>query len=109
LSIQYHPHPGGTNSQPQLEYFPRDSKLEATRTKIFSDSDVLDVFSKYAAPGNVSFVPERIEIREGKSQASDEDKRRIVVLSQDRLHYKVLKFPKSASGKEQADEDIAMS
>jgi len=107
--MQYHPHAGGTNNRFQLEYFPRGPKLEATRTKIFSDADVLDIFSKYAAPGNASFVPERIEIREGKSQASDEDKRRIVVLSQDRLHYKVLKFPKSASGNEQADEDIPMS
>lgn len=95
-----------------LEYFPHDPNVEHISPTIFADEEVIAIFSKYKISTDDSFVPEKMEIRDATSRKgrANEDARRIVVLGQDRLCYKVFKYPAPPSHQaSDENEDISMS
>jgi anaphase-promoting complex subunit 4 len=73
---------------------------------VFSNEDVKSRLSKYQIPNADSFVPERLEVRERSQRREKNDTRRIVLLRDDKMYYKVFKFVDSATG---IDGDIPMS
>jgi anaphase-promoting complex subunit 4 len=73
---------------------------------VFSNEDVKSRLSKHHIPNPGSFVPERMEVRDRSQRREKDDARRIVLLRDDKMHYKVFKFADPATG---ADVDIPMS
>jgi anaphase-promoting complex subunit 4 len=73
---------------------------------VFSNEDVTSRLSKHQIPSLGSFVPERMEVRERSQRGEKGDTRRIVLLRDDEMHYKVFKFADPATG---ADGDIPVS
>ena len=72
---------------------------------VFSNEDVKARLLKYqiASPG--SFTPERMEVREQSQRREKVDTRRLVLLRDDKMHYKVFKFAEATG----ADGDTSMS
>src|ERR1039458_979891 len=84
LSIPY--------SSPAMKYSRHRPNITLPAPAEFSDEEVLSHFSRHQIPGAASFVPEKMEIREQNRKGGKGDTRRIVILGNDKLHYKVLKF-----------------
>lgn len=95
-----------------MEYAAFNPKSAALQPVMFSNKEVEQQFVKYKIPGEGSFLPERIEIRHQTSR-SRKDSIRIVVLGEDKMHYKVFKLPESASSRKEkgndSEDDISMS
>jgi anaphase-promoting complex subunit 4 len=72
---------------------------------VFSNEDVKARLSRYQIHNPGSFIPERMEYRERSQRREKDDTRRLVLLRDDKLHYKVFKFAAAAG----ADGDTPMS
>lgn len=72
---------------------------------VFSKEDVKTRLSRYQILNVGSFVPDRMGFRERSWRREKDDTRRLVLLRDDKLHYKVFKFT-DATG---AEVDIPMS
>jgi len=72
---------------------------------VFSNEDVKVRLSGYQIQNPGSFVPGRMEYRERSVRRGETNLRRLVLLRDDKLHYKVFKFA-AAAGK---DSDTQMS
>ncbi|PVH86890.1 hypothetical protein DL98DRAFT_449113 [Cadophora sp. DSE1049] len=75
----------------------------------FNNGDVLKRFSGYKLPGDSSFNPHKMEIREKSGSRGKEDLRRLFLLGKDRVHYKIVKFAAKDSSKGEQDQDVSMS
>lgn len=73
---------------------------------VFSNEEVKSRLAGHQISNLGSFVPERMEVRERSRRREKGDTRRIVLLRDDRMHYKVFKFADRAIG---ANGDIPMS
>ena len=74
-----------------------------------SNVDVLNRFAKYKLPGDGSFQPEKLEVREQSQKRESPDSRRLFLLAKDRVHYQILKFGDTGYVEPAvADEDISM-
>lgn len=92
-----------------MEYYPYTSTGLGLPTPSFSDEQVPQQFRRYEMSETPSFRPEKLEIRE-RNAAGEEDSRRILLLSRDKLHYRVLKLADADTlCGEAGDEDISMS
>ncbi|KUJ12694.1 uncharacterized protein LY89DRAFT_672835 [Mollisia scopiformis] len=116
LNIPYKSNLKGNLSNYALNYSPHSSKGKGGPTPHFSNQEVLQQFCKYKLSTDQAFVPERLEIRASSDMRHNEggekqaDSRRIILLSKDRLHYRVLRLGKADALSEVAeDEDISMS
>ncbi|KAH6668009.1 anaphase-promoting complex, cyclosome, subunit 4-domain-containing protein [Halenospora varia] len=115
LSIPYD-RSGDKGSTPfggfHMEYAAFDPKSAALQPVMLSNKEVEQQFVKYKIPGEGSFLPERIEIRHQTSR-SRKDSIRIVILGEDKTHYKVFKLPESDSSRREkgndSEDDISMS
>ncbi|KAE9379056.1 hypothetical protein N431DRAFT_363885 [Stipitochalara longipes BDJ] len=72
---------------------------------VFSNEDVKARLSRYQIHNLGSFIPERMEYRKRSQGREKIDTRRLVLLRDDKLHYKVFKFAEAAG----ADGDTPMS
>jgi len=101
----------GMGTEQGLQYSPHRSQAVAkgqiSPPKRISNTIVVDQLAKYYIPCEKSFIPARLEIREQSQNGSNEDMRRIVVMGEDKLHYKVFKLP--GQRKNKADGDTQMS
>ncbi|KAK6585577.1 hypothetical protein PZA11_002304 [Diplocarpon coronariae] len=88
-----------------MQYFTHPKK---ERTK-FSNDEVISYFSRHNFPGDGSFLPEIMEIREQSTSRQNGDTRRLLLLGKGRVHYKILKFGESGSVREVGNNDISMS
>ncbi len=107
MSIPYDA-PYGTNiSSPggHQRYLNYTSHTGSPPILTFNNDEVVELFGTYGVPGDGTFVPTAMEVREG----SGEDARRLFLLGEDKLQYKVLKFAGLDSTKDGTDEDISMS
>ncbi|CZT51391.1 related to cyclosome/APC subunit Cut20/Apc4 [Rhynchosporium secalis] len=86
LSIYYN----STDMEHSLNYAPHSGN--ASMSESLSNKEVLERFSQYRIPGDGSFVPGKIEIREQDVGQSHEDARRLCLLSKNMVHYKIAKF-----------------
>ncbi|KAH8665010.1 anaphase-promoting complex, cyclosome, subunit 4-domain-containing protein [Tricladium varicosporioides] len=95
-----------------MEYTAFDLKSAALQPMMFSNKEVEQQFMKYKIPGEGSFLPERINIRY-QTNYSQKDSTRIVILGEDKMHFKVFRFPESASSRQENgsnnEDDISMS
>lgn len=74
----------------------------------FGDEEVLRLFSRYSDAMNESFTPDKMKVRLSDT-ATREGKQRIILLSKDRLQYRVLQINKTDSpARRKREEDIAM-
>ncbi|PBP26569.1 anaphase-promoting complex component Cut20/Apc4 [Diplocarpon rosae] len=89
----------------QMQYFSH-SKIEPRK---FGNDEVVSYFSQHNLPGDGSFLPESMEIREQSASTQNEDARRLFLLGKGRIHYKILKFGESGSVKEVGNENISIS
>ncbi len=93
-----------------MRYSPHASKENGPTPIILSDDEVRRQFSRYKLSEQLSFVPEKLEIRERNPGTEEEDSRRVLLLAKDRLHYRVLKFAiPDALSSGTGDEDISMT
>jgi len=104
LSIPYQ---NSAVGQPRFPYSPYGPESKAQPPFEITNEELIRQFSKHAIPCEKSFVPAKLEIREQTSGALKEDMRRVVILGEDKLHYKVYKLPGSDSREE--DGDVSMS
>lgn len=89
-----------------MKFSPHDPNEPPTPTA-FNNAEVAANLETYSIPKEGSFVPAKVEIRGHKGRGSYEDTRRLFVLGENRLHYKILKFP--AHVQRRTDEDTSMS
>jgi len=102
------PYQNSTDGESCLPYSPYSPKNKSQVPIEMSNDELLRQFSKYTIPCEKSFVPANLEIREQTGSGLKEDLRRIVVLSKDKLHYKVYRLQGSGP-KIDEDEDVSMS
>ena len=102
------PYQDSSDNESILRYSPYSPKNKARQPVQIVNEELLQRFSKHNIPCENSFVPAKLEIREQSSSGYKGDMRRLVVLSEDKLHYKVYSIPASASTKDR-DVDIPMS
>lgn len=76
---------------------------------LLSNKDVVTQFSYYRIPGDGSFTPGTMEVREQTKGRGHEDSRRLFILGKDKVHYKILRFEDLKSMKDDADVDVSMS
>lgn len=88
-----------------LEFTPH---VQSTPVSL-SNEEVISRFSRHKIPGDSSFLPEKMEIRDRSTGKQKDDPRRLFLLGKGRIHYKILKFAGSQPMKEQKDKDISMS
>lgn len=82
----------------------------APKTTAFNEDEVLEQFSKCRIPSDGSFTPHKLDVRERSNKGNKTETTRIVVLGQDKLHYKVFSLPMQKHGMAGVlDEDIPMS
>lgn len=109
LNITYKPDSKNDTNAYIMEYHPHTSTGRGLPISSFSDERVLQQFRRFNMFENPSFTPAKLEIRE-RNTGGEEDSRRILLLSRDKLHYKVFKFAHAdALSGEADDEDISMS
>lgn len=110
LSIPYQDSDSDSNTYLVVKYTPYSPKVRAVDATIISDEDILRTFAMQQFPSEGSFTPGVMEIRERSDKSSNEDMRRIVLLANDGLHYKVFQIPSFTEfGTGQNDGDVAMS
>jgi anaphase-promoting complex subunit 4 len=104
LSLPYYTLPTDMGTS-QLKYSPYMQKGGPYSPTVFNDEEVTSQLSKLRVPNHGSFIPEKIEIRERSRRRDKDDTRRIVLLRDDKLHYKVFKFSEDT----RVDGDVSMS
>lgn len=110
LNIPYKQTQPKISSKYTLDYSPHSPRRKDIATPLMSDEEVLQQFCKYSLIDNISFVPERLQIRGEGSEGGKEDSRRILLLSENKLLYKVLGFSAAtALSGAPKDEDVSMS
>ncbi|KAH8589995.1 anaphase-promoting complex, cyclosome, subunit 4-domain-containing protein [Bisporella sp. PMI_857] len=92
-----------------LEYSPFGPKAKIPPPFIFDNASIVEHFSKYKIPGEDTFKPAKLEIREQTEYGWKEDMKRVLVLAEDKLHYKVFKLPATNQGSAELDGDTQMS
>jgi anaphase-promoting complex subunit 4 len=104
LGLFYDTMPAGLGA-PHLKYSSYMQNSGPYSPTVFSNEDIKARLSKYQIANPGSFTPERMEVRERSQRREKDDTRRLVLLRDDKMHYKVFKFA-NATG---ADGDIPMS
>jgi len=104
LSLFYDRVPAGLGA-PHLKYSTYMQNGGPYSPAVFSNEDVKARLSKYQIHNQGSFIPERMEYRERSARRGENDARRLVLLRDDKLHYKVFKFAAVA----ETDSDAQMS
>ncbi|KAG9244129.1 anaphase-promoting complex, cyclosome, subunit 4-domain-containing protein [Calycina marina] len=74
-------------------YQPREANSKIAKPLVIEDQLIIAKFTKYTISGSKAFESMKLEIREQSSDSGKEDTRRIVVLGEDKSHYKVFKMP----------------
>ncbi|KAF7930951.1 hypothetical protein BELL_0049g00140 [Botrytis elliptica] len=91
-----------------MKYQPH--RISASRSKaiVFSNEEVIDRFLQSEFAVDESFIPEYIMIRPQIGSKNNDERKRLVILAKDRLHYKVFKWT-GAPSEGNIDEDVPMS
>ena len=76
-----------------LTYSPHTPNPNLSSIFVLDNEEIMERYSTYRIPVEEGFVPEKIEIREGKHTKPNRETRRIVILGKDRLHYKIFNLP----------------
>jgi hypothetical protein len=80
----------------------------------FTKQEIPQHFASYQITNDSSFIPERLEVRKQNNTCVNRDNR-VLVMGQDKLHYKVLAFPASLPPRRRkdneagSDDDTSMS
>lgn len=91
-----------------LRYGPHAS---GSHPVILSDDEVLRRFSRHGVGSDAAFVPEKLEIQERKARRQEANSWRILLLSKDKLRYRVLELTgrdASISGVAADADDVSM-
>lgn len=108
LSIPYqNSEPSGSTDTFDLPYLPYNPK-STSHISPFTNEQVTGQFKRFEVPGGDSFIPETIQVREQKSKKGKKYADRIVLLGQNKLHYKVFELLGEEAQKGE-DGDIDMS
>lgn len=93
-----------------MKYVPQTSSLEQPVSLSFTEAEIMRLFAKFNEVISEPFAQGKMEVRPARTPVG-EDMRRIIMVSKDRLHYKVLKINEGIMKppKDEADEDIPMS
>lgn len=91
-----------------MKYQPH--RISASRSKaiVFSNEEVIDRFLQSEFSVDESFIPEYIMIRPQIGSKNNNERKRLVILAKDRLHYKVFRWT-GAPSEGNIDEDVPMS
>lgn len=109
LSVPYRSSESSPGNDYQMEFYPHNSKSSPPDVEIMDDEHVLELFLKHKIVSEESFVPEKMEVRESNGKNTNADSRRVVILSRDKLRYKVFKLPSLSKETNNLEEDIVMS
>lgn len=78
--------------EPHVVYSPVPQNTGPHSPTVFSNEEVKSRLRQYQIPDSESFVPGRMEVRERSTLRERGDSRRLVLLRDDKMHYKVFKF-----------------
>jgi hypothetical protein len=73
-------------------YSPQTPDMQQVQLTSLSDKDVMSLFARINGSFERSFTPDWIGVRTPRKMSEKEDTRRIITLSKDRLHYKILRI-----------------
>ena len=105
LSIPYQ---DSDDNKSILRYTPYNPKSKAQSPLEIGSEELLRQFSKHTIDCEKSFIPAKLELREQTSNRPKEDMRRIVILGEDKIHYKVYKL-QGTGLRNEGDADVPMS
>lgn len=110
LNIVYRRDSKAHSSSYGLQYGPLSPNGKGSSPVILGDKEVLRQFSQHEVCSDVSFIPDKMEIREGNMGREGADSQRILLLSSDRLHYRVVESVQAEAslGVAPDKEDISM-
>ena len=92
--------------EPHVVYSPASQKTGPHSPTVFTNEDVKSQLTQYQIPDSGSFIPGRMEVRERSNLRERDDSRRLILLRDDKMHYKVFKFGDGTTGR---DGDTPMS
>ena len=109
LSTPYRGDSSSGSSGYLIKYYPHKPKSSPLDIKIVDDEHVMDLYLKHRIPTEASFIPATMEIRGSNGRKDDAETRRILIMSRDRLHYKVFKMSSPDVRVKSPGEDIPVS
>ncbi|PQE12926.1 anaphase-promoting complex component Cut20 Apc4 protein [Rutstroemia sp. NJR-2017a BBW] len=95
-------------TQSHFKYQPHRNATSICKAVVFDNEEVVANFLQSEFDSNSSFTPEKIAVRSQSGGRMNDNSKRLVVLSKDRLQYKIFNWT-DGSPKKTGDEDISMS